>query len=154
MAGKKRKSESIRPVAELNHENPRFFRNLCDQGLVPMLTEHMRESLVAAGSKLHDRHGGIEERQVETVRAVTESKVADMFQLGRQVEFAREMSTKLEPCADCGSKVNFHFVSNPREPIDRGYVLCSGCKKTRNFRGSPKEIVDKWNNHAPGDRWD
>ena len=117
----------------------------------------MRENLVVAASELRVRVGRIDERQAETVRGLTESKLAEMFLLGRQIEIAREMSTKLRACpgcGKCGKKVDFYFVSNLSEPICRGYVLCSGCKSTTTFRGSSDEIVHKWNNHAPADRWE
>lgn len=132
-------------------DNPRFFRDLFDRGVVPSLAELMRNSLLVAHSELSARDGHTDEQQLEALRGVEKSKLTDMFSLARQIEIGHDISAKLEPCPRCYSKVRFHFDNKPDEAEWRGYVLCSRCKATTNFRGSGDEIVEKWNNGAAGD---
>ena len=136
---------------EITRNDPRFFRNLFDRGLVPAVAEQIRSNLLAAVSELNVREGQVDEQQLEMLRGLEKCKFTEMFLDARQIEIAREISTKLAPCPRCGTKVEFHFVSNPEEAVLRGYVRCSGCKSTANISGSADEIVDILNNHAPND---
>ena len=151
MNSKNEGSQSTCPEPDLNHKDPRFFRDLFDRGLVPIITEQMRSDLLAAVSELNAREGHGDEQHLEMLRGIKECKLAEMFLDVSQIEIAREISTRLEPCPRCGTKMEFHFVSNSKEAVSRGYLLCPGCKSTANISGSADEIVDQWNNHAPND---
>jgi hypothetical protein len=154
MNSKNEGSKNTCPEPELTRNDPRFFRNLFDRGLVPTVAEQIRSYLLAAVSELNACEGHVDEQHIEIIRGIKECKLTDMFLSARQIEIAGEITTKLEPCPRCGTKVEFHFVSNPEEAVLRGYVLCSGCKSTANISGIADEIVDKWNNHAPNGEWE
>ncbi len=154
MSSKNEGSDYTCPEPELTRNDPRFFRNLFDRGLVPAVAEQIRSDLLAAVSELNAREGHIDGRHLEMLRGIKECKLTGMFLDARRIEIAREISTKLVPCPRCGTKVEFHFVSNPEEAVLRGYLLCSGCKSTANISGSADKIVDKWNNHAPNGGWE
>jgi hypothetical protein len=149
MNSKNESSKNSCPEPELTRNDPRFFRNLFDRGLEPAVAEQVRSYLLAAVSELDAREGRVDQRHLKILRRIKECKLTEMFLDARKIEIARDISTKLKPCSRCGTKVEFHFVSNPEESVFRGYVLCSGCRSTANICGSADEIVDKWNNHAP-----